>query len=77
MVKSSSQGRPAYYPWSNWLNRKKKLTIREDQYHASQKSMCVMIRTQARLHGVKVGVLPKKDGSIVIVPKSSIENAVK
>jgi len=66
-------GRPSQYPWNNWLHRKRALTITEEQYSASQKSMCVMIRVQARLHGVKVGVLPRSDGSITIVPKKSEE----
>lgn len=75
------QGRPAHknpkgYPWKKWFNRSKKLILKSEDYTATQKSMCVMVRIQARLHGVKVGVFPKKDGSIEIVPKTvtSISN---
>jgi hypothetical protein len=62
-------GRKATYPWDRWLNRKKSIVIQPEQYSATIKSMCVMIRQQSRLRNVSVSVFPRKDGSIRIVPK--------
>lgn len=64
-------GRPTQYPWEKWLRvpegkSTKKSTIKPEHYSASQRSMCVMIRQNARLLNVNVSVFPQEDGSIVV-----------
>jgi hypothetical protein len=61
------QGRPSKYPWKSWLARKRKFVLTTKDYSCSQKSMGVMIRTQARLNFVKVSLSLKSDGSIHVV----------
>lgn len=71
MVEKIRNGRPTQYPWEKWLRvpegrKTKKTTIGADQFSASQRSMCVMIRQNARLLNVNVSVFPQEDGSIVV-----------
>jgi hypothetical protein len=69
MVKKRKQGRPNYYPWDRWLlQRSNPFVVTKEQYSCSQRSMIVMIRTQARLRGVKVSVHRVDDEGIRITP---------
>ena len=46
-------GRPSNYPWTKWF-KSKNVTLSGEDYTATQRSMLVMIRHQARLHSKKV-----------------------
>ena len=61
------QGRPFEHPWRKWLS--KRTILKREEYRATQESMCVMIRQNAVKFSLPVSVLPKEDGSIIIVPK--------
>lgn len=66
-----SAERPHYlqiYPWSKWLTRKSPLTLEKDHYQATQKSMGVMLRQNAKKLGVKIKIKNGENGTIVVTP---------
>jgi len=73
-VEKLKEGRPTHYPWEKWLTvlegrKVKNTTLRPDQYSATQRSMCVMIRQNARILNVNVSVFSLPDGYIKIVAR--------
>jgi hypothetical protein len=57
-------GRPSMYPWGRWFKKKSKTILDPEEFSCTQRSMVVMVRTQARLHGVWVSVSRLKNGGI-------------
>lgn len=63
------------YPWDKWLLKPAgcKTTIKQEKYTSTQVSMCVAIRHQSSLRGVRHTVIPQKNGDIIIISKGPID----
>lgn len=68
---SRTVGRPSHYPWEDWFQSKKTVTLRKKDYNAAQQSMVVMIRERSKDRGVRVSVVPKDNGVIKIIPRGA------
>ncbi len=65
--------RPCMYPWESWLSSDK-TTLTAKDYNCSQRSMCVLIRMRSAKMGKKHSVYPRKNGTIIIVPRLKAKN---